>query len=219
MATRTGKIARLPLSLRDELCERLRDGEPGSVILPWINTHPKAVAILEKHFAGQLINDENLSQWRSGGYKDWESDQKHTERARRISELSARLAQAAGGNVAGGLLIQAAGAIQEAIEGIADLDVTSSEDGSKGPDLTKLVAALGTIRALELETVKTQIRQVEVKQKGEALGLEKKKFQRTTCELFLKWFDDQVAKDIASTEGPADGKLDALGKHLFGDAW
>lgn len=211
---RTGKIARLPLALRDELCERIRDGEPGSVILPWINAQGKARAVLDKHFDGADISDENLSQWRAGGYADWLADQQHTERVRRISELSARLAQAAGGHLSQGLLAQAAGVIHEAIEGLAG---SQAEEGS--PDLTKLVSALGTIRGLELETVKTNIRKEELAQKGKALALEQKKFQRTTCELFLKWFDDQIAKDIAAKDGPADGKLEALGKHLFGDAW
>jgi hypothetical protein len=36
--TRTGKIARLPRELRDELNRRLREGEPGIRLVEWLNS-------------------------------------------------------------------------------------------------------------------------------------------------------------------------------------
>jgi len=36
--TRTGKIARLPLSIRDQLNRRLLDNEPGPSLLGWLNS-------------------------------------------------------------------------------------------------------------------------------------------------------------------------------------
>jgi hypothetical protein len=59
-----GKIARLPKDIREEFNRRLDNGEPGSVILSWVNGLPAAKTILDKHFGGVPISDANLSQWR-----------------------------------------------------------------------------------------------------------------------------------------------------------
>lgn len=40
---RTGKIARLPVAIREEVNRRLLDGEPASKILPWLNGLPDLV--------------------------------------------------------------------------------------------------------------------------------------------------------------------------------
>ena len=69
--TRTGKIARLPLSIRDQLNRRLLDNEPGTALLDWLNSLPEVQAILAAEFASQPISPANLSQWKAGGYRDW----------------------------------------------------------------------------------------------------------------------------------------------------
>ncbi len=69
--TRTGKIARLPVSIRDQLNRRLLDNEPGPALLDWLNSLPEVQAILAAEFASQPISPANLSQWKSGGHRDW----------------------------------------------------------------------------------------------------------------------------------------------------
>ena len=69
--TRTGKIARLPLAIRDQLNRRLLDNEPGPSLLEWLNSLPEVHAILAADFASQPISPANLSQWKNGGYSDW----------------------------------------------------------------------------------------------------------------------------------------------------
>ena len=49
---RTGKIARLPVAIRTELNQRLRDGESGSTLLPWLNAQPEVVTRLSAELAG-----------------------------------------------------------------------------------------------------------------------------------------------------------------------
>jgi len=73
--TRTGKIARLPLAIREELNQRLQDGQPGTELIEWLNTLPDVQAVLELEFAGEPVSDNNLSAWKNGGYLDWEQDQ------------------------------------------------------------------------------------------------------------------------------------------------
>jgi hypothetical protein len=62
---RIGKIARLPKELRDRVNTMLRDG------LPY------------KHIIAELqledVNEDNLTNWRAGGYEDWIDEQTRLE--------------------------------------------------------------------------------------------------------------------------------------------
>ncbi len=70
-SSRTGKIARLPRAVRDELNQRLRDGESGASLVNWLNELPQVKAALQRDFGGRAINEQNLSDWKQGGYRDW----------------------------------------------------------------------------------------------------------------------------------------------------
>ncbi len=67
----TGKIARLPVAIRDALNQRLADGQPVSDILGWINGLTEVQALLKTRVKGQPITEENISRWRHGGYAGW----------------------------------------------------------------------------------------------------------------------------------------------------
>jgi len=56
------------------------------------------------------------------------------------------------------------------------------------------------------------------RKEGEA-SLERIRFQRDTCDLFLKWSADQRAADIASSNASNSDKIESLGRLMFGDAW
>jgi hypothetical protein len=71
MNSRTGKIARLPEEVRLELNHRMADGAKGPELLPWLNHLPDVRAVLTRHFGGRLINHQNLTAWRFGGYREW----------------------------------------------------------------------------------------------------------------------------------------------------
>lgn len=219
---RTGKIARLPLAIREELNQRLRDNESGQTILEWLNAKAEVKAVLEKSFGGEPISDANLSIWRQGGFAEWLKDQDDIERIHRLQEVSIRIAKAAGGNLSEGLLALNVGKIQEALEsfweGLRDIDSTE-EGNSKDQAVTRLLSSLSTIRGLEIEKQKLELKKVEVQQKGQALDLETRKFNHLRVKSFIDWMVDERAKEIATSDLAADSKLEALGKHLFGDAW
>ncbi len=69
---RTGKIARLPQAVRDEINRRLADGQKATTILEWINSQPEVGEILKADFKGLPVTDGNLAEWRAGGFKDWQ---------------------------------------------------------------------------------------------------------------------------------------------------
>jgi hypothetical protein len=66
--TRNGKIARLPLTIRQQLNLRLQNGELAQDLLSWLNQLPEVQAILAAHFAAKPIDESNLSHWEQGGY-------------------------------------------------------------------------------------------------------------------------------------------------------
>ena len=51
------------------------------------------------------------------------------------------------------------------------------------------------------------------------LALDRAKFQRETCSLFLKWAEDQRAQEIAQGSAPNSEKIDKLGALMFGEDW
>jgi hypothetical protein len=93
--TRNGKVARLPRYLREQLNRRLNDGQPGPPLLAWLNGRPDVQAILERDFGGRAINEQNLSDWRQGGFRDWERQQQACDHVRRLSDQAEALHEAA----------------------------------------------------------------------------------------------------------------------------
>ena len=78
--TRNGKIARLPLAIRQQLNQRLQNGELARDLLSWLNQLPEVQAILAAHFAAKPIDESNLTHWKQGGYLQWEA-QEQAQRA------------------------------------------------------------------------------------------------------------------------------------------
>ena len=77
--TRHGKIARCPKPIRDELNQRLDNGEPAVHLVEWLNSLPEVKQILDAYFEKRPINDNNVSEWKQGGFRDWQAHQEaHT---------------------------------------------------------------------------------------------------------------------------------------------
>jgi hypothetical protein len=86
MKTRNGKIARLPLEIREQLNQRLADGEPGNRLVEWLNSIPDVVRVMQEQFDGRSINEHNVSEWRQGGYEEWLTLHAFLDETRLISE-------------------------------------------------------------------------------------------------------------------------------------
>jgi hypothetical protein len=84
--TRNGKIARLPLAVRQELNRRLDEGEQGKKLVVWLNELPEVQAIVAAEFGGKPIREQNLSEWKQRGYRDWLAKQEALEIAERLGE-------------------------------------------------------------------------------------------------------------------------------------
>jgi hypothetical protein len=90
--TRTGKIARLPLRVREELNRRLHNGEKGRKLIAWLNQLPETKRVLAEEFGGRDIHEVNLSDWKKGGYMEWLAGQELLKKAGELSDEAEELA-------------------------------------------------------------------------------------------------------------------------------
>ena len=123
--THNGKIARLPRNIRDELNHRLENGEPGGRILEWLNALPEVQVVLAAEFGGNPINEQNLSNWRKGGYQDWLKQQERRATVRELTNDSKELDADAGGvevshHLSAVLVAELAASAREALAAITD---------------------------------------------------------------------------------------------------
>jgi hypothetical protein len=99
--TRKGKIARLPQTIREQINLRLQDGVEAKQIADWLNTLPEVRSLLAKEFDGQPVNEVNLSNWKLGGYRDWQAQQEALDAVRLFSSDAAELSRAVPGGQPG----------------------------------------------------------------------------------------------------------------------
>lgn len=241
--TRRGKIARLPLAVREELNKRLQEGQTGRKILPWLNSLAEVKTILGEDFEGLAVNDQNLSDWRRGGYQDWlkktDSRAQRMERTRELAQMSMKLAEAGGGALAEGAASILGGSILEILEQLDDLRTNLDADSltgsagdspaGEGEARSKLAAIGNAMNDLTLAVArlrkgdhnKEQLRQNEerLKQAREELDLAQQKFQRETVGIAIKILADERAKQIECGSGTNEEKIELMGQHIFGDLW
>ena len=179
----------------------------GPEILAWLNGLPSTRKIIRELKSGE-INAQNLTDWRSSGYRDWLEDQCQADRIRRLAEISQTLASAAGGNAAGVGCNIATAKIMDALE---------SADEEQVADLAK---ALVQLRAGENAAQKVALAEEKNAIQKEQLELSRAKFERDTARLFVKWAQNKDALSIATDRKlGGDEKTERLGRLMFGDLW
>lgn len=219
---RNGKIARLPLALREEVNRRLRDGEPGPKILAWLHTRPEVLTILDEYFREEPISAQNLSEWRQGGYQEWLDRQEQVERTKELAAYGYQLAQQNNGGAADGAAAITGGQFLEIFESL-DVEKQRALLKEKPASFTELVAAFAKFESAQAkkEVVKQNKRKLEQNDAklaldGQKLAIEKARFERTTAELFLKFYADRKAADIAEGKAKKEIKIEQLRLLMFG---
>lgn len=84
--TRTGKIARLPQPVREELNHRMENGESGTSLCAWLHAQPEVQSVLSREFGRRPINAQNLTEWRQGGFRDWQAAREARSLARDLGQ-------------------------------------------------------------------------------------------------------------------------------------
>jgi len=65
----------------------------------------------------------------------------------------------------------------------------------------------------------TALKHADLERRHQELDLSRDKFQRETCELFIKWSADQRAREITESPSSNSDKIESLGAMMFGDLW
>src|SRR5262245_7816683 len=95
--SRIGKIASLPRPLREELNHRMERNVPARILAEWLNSLPEVQALLRDSFDGHPINEQNLCNWRNGGFQEWQTRQEFLERLHLFSEDTAEIEEKSAG--------------------------------------------------------------------------------------------------------------------------
>ena len=152
------------------------------------------------------ITPQNLSAWRSSGYAHWLRDQSRADHIRTYAETASTIAQAAGGDPA---------AVGSRILAARMLDLLETADTETAPHLARAVANL---RKGETDQQKLALERQRQRLAQESLDLQRQRFQRQTCELFIKWHaDNRITTILTDTSTNNDEKTEALGRAIFGD--
>lgn len=212
--TSTGKIARLPVRIREDVCRRLRDGQSEGQILPWLNALPEVQAILKAQYEGVAISPQNLSAWRGGGFQKWLKQQENIESTKERARFSLELAKASGGNLSEGALAQLTGEIMEMVEEVSALRKAGGEINPKA--LAVINKSLVAARAKELDTLNHNLNLKRLDQKDRELAISEAKFEIEACNKFLEWAEDKRARAITESSERKDVKMEQLRLLLFG---
>src|SRR5436190_14915780 len=97
--TGKGKIARLPRGIRDQLNRRLDEGEAGKELVQWLNELPEVRDIMARQFGGRPINEQNLSEWKARGHREWLARQEALAHARELAADAQELGEATDGKL------------------------------------------------------------------------------------------------------------------------
>jgi hypothetical protein len=183
--SRNGKIAHLPRSVREELNRRLRDGEQGKQLVAWLNSRPETQPILDKEFGGRPINEQNLCEWKQGGYQEWLAHQEALERVRNLATDAGELTLA-GGALGDHLAIVLAARYAA---------VLARWDGTPDRTVLQNVRALRALCADIVELRRGDHSATRLKIEEERLDLERSKDGVRMQERFKQWVEQPEIKE------------------------
>ncbi|MGD0650267.1 MAG: hypothetical protein ABSA97_03855 [Verrucomicrobiia bacterium] len=221
--TRTGKIARLPREIREQLNRRLSDGEKGKKLLRWLNSLPPVQAALKAEFGGRSINEPNLTEWKQGGYRDWLDQQEAKDLVPLLADEADELNPATGPRLTDQMAVWVAARL---MVGVRRLAVADLDDAAKWKLLHETAADIVAFRKgdhsgqrLKLDRELLELDRERLAQKDQEMKLERQKFHQQTIEAVTKAARDPATQAILAGDGNNDEKTEALGRAIFGDLW
>jgi len=182
--SRNEKIARLPLAIRQELNQRLQNGEQDKLLVEWLNSLPEVQAVLAAQFNGQPIVAPNLSAWRKGGYKDWEEEQSALEAGATVFEHSDGLQQAAKDGLTDRMTLVLTAKMAMEIKRL-----NSEKDGEKKSKIWReLLGCLVLLRRGNFQDERILVER-------EKLGFRRELHQRDREAEFWQWIEKEEYRD------------------------
>jgi hypothetical protein len=136
-----GKIARLPDGIREQLNQRLLDGQPASLILPWLNGLAPVKDALAVHLVGEPVTAQNLSNWRVGGYQHWLRHQKDLCQIKKFGDYAASLSPTRREHIAAGTAAMASACIFQSLKSTVNEPLSPGDVAKIAYAARSLVAA------------------------------------------------------------------------------
>jgi hypothetical protein len=228
MTTRRGKIARLPLAIREEINRRLLENLTARKICGWLNELPEVKSVLATFNDGNPagpIDGNNISEWRHGGFEDWSRRRDSIEETREIAQWSVKLAKASGGNITEGAAAILSGQILEVLEGLARLKSDSGGDDEKTAEKLAAIAqtvdqvslALRRVRSGDHDRIKLDQNQERLGLSAQSLRLDREKFELIASGKMLDEAIRLKAEQIANSTLSHTDKIAAMRKAAFQD--
>ena len=124
--TRTGKIARLPHGIREQLNHRLADGEQGKNLVQWLNALPEVQQVVQVEFNNRPIRAQNISEWRKRGFREWQLQQDALEQIPLVVKEAQELNAEVGGQLTDHLTVWLTARLMATIRRLAATDLTTS---------------------------------------------------------------------------------------------
>jgi hypothetical protein len=206
----TGKIARLPGDLREQINQRLFDGDGDPEILPWLNELPAVKEIMAARFHGHPITKQNMTNWRQKGYQRWLNEKQNVVSLENLGNYADRLTGA--GRLAPAAAVVASGKILEFLD-------TADTSKSDPKNIVQCAAAASVLLKMEQNNERIKIAQERLRQHYLALRLKRDKQQRNDAAVALRVLGDARAQAIEAAPWSHAEKIEGVGIHLFGPLW
>jgi hypothetical protein len=202
-----GKIARLPRKIRDELNRRLDDGEAGVDLVAWLNQLPAVKKVLQQRFDNRPINEVNLTEWKNGGYLNWQAQQETIALAREFSAESDELADLCGSG------------LTERLKTVVAVRYAALLHGWNGEVTPEMRVKLRGMKGLSREIVRLRRcdREFERAQlEREALELRKQQTEEGIRKQFEEWAADTDFREHITPKMTKEEKDRALYRLIHG---
>jgi len=214
MTTHNGKIARLPAHVREQLNQRLHDGESGSSLVDWLNSLPEVQAVLAASFHGQPISEQNLSQWRQRGFEDWLAQQEVLGAVRQTIEAAAQLKETVPGSLADPMAQLLIARLSVAL---AKLKPHGENGETNNALLHTLCVDLVELRRGDQTAERLLIDRERLALERERLEMERQQAQQRTIKQFLEWSEDPEVRECICGRQDTSKKMEWLMRLMFGD--
>jgi hypothetical protein len=176
----------------------------------------------DDYFNEEPVSPQNLTEWRQGGYQDFLKRRQQVEDQKQLAEYAGKLAANGAGTGAGNVAIVGGQLLQ--IFDSLDVEAQKNLLREKPATYLALVEVMAKLEKSQADRMKAEAGRdmVEIQRQRadlaeESLKLAREKFQRQTAELFLKFYEDRRAAEIADGKGRKDVKIEQLRQLMFGD--
>jgi len=206
--TRNGKIARLPRAIRDQLNRRLDDGEPGTRLVEWLNGLPEVQAVVAAEFGGKPIREQNLSEWKGGGYREWLAHQEALALARDLAGDTAEYQALEGPPLTDKLALWLAARYL-----VASRVFQTSDSEQNWRVLRELCADIVELRRGDHRAERLRLER-------QRLEFDQAQASKNLKEQFYEWaIDPDIREQICRGFKSRAEQIEMLGKFMFGDDW